>query len=73
MIAQLLQVLNPLGIVENVLENRKHKRETKAAIQKQRLANIEAGRVAEAQWNIKAIENAGWKDEWLTIILSIPL
>lgn len=70
---QLLQLLNPAGIISNVLEGRKHKRETKAAIQQQRLSNIEAGRVSEAQWNIKAIENSGWKDEWLTLVLSMPL
>jgi len=27
----------------------------------------------EATWDKTAIENAGWKDEYLTIVLSIPL
>ena len=62
-----------MGIVQSVIDNRKHKREVKSSVQKQRLSNIAEGRVAEAQWNLKAIENSGWKDEWLTILLSIPL
>ena len=70
--AQLLQVINPFGIVQGILDNRKNKREVKAAIQEKRLENIREGRIAEAQWNLKAIENAGWKDEWLTLVLSVP-
>jgi hypothetical protein len=26
-----------------------------------------------ADWNKLSIENAGWKDEWFTILLSIPM
>ena len=70
---QLLQLLNPVGIIESILDNRKNKRETKAAIQTKRLENIREGRISEAEWNLKAIENSGWKDEWMTLILSVPL
>ncbi len=28
---------------------------------------------AEASWNQKSIENSGWKDEWFTILLSLPV
>ncbi len=38
-----------------------------------RMENVREGRMAEVDWNIKSIENSGWKDEYLTIILSLPL
>ena len=72
---QILQVLNPFGIVEGILENRKHKREVKAAISEKRLENVRQGNIAEAEWNMQGARNAAtsWKDEWLTIMFSIPL
>lgn len=51
-------------IREAELEDAKHAR---------RLKVIEQGRVNEATWNLKAIENSGWRDEWITVLLSIPL
>lgn len=28
---------------------------------------------AEINWDLKSIENSGWKDEWFTLLLSIPM
>lgn len=71
--AQLLQLVNPFGIVQGILDDRKNKRELKNAIKEKQIERAKAGQLAEVQWNIKSLENSGWKDEWLTIILSIPL
>ena len=72
---QILKLLNPLGIIEGVLEDRKNKREVKSAIKQKQLENIKAGRIAEAEWNLQGAKNAAgsWKDEWLLVLFSIPL
>lgn len=70
---QLLQLINPMGLVKGVLKDREHKRDLKNAIKEKQIERAKAGDLAEVQWNIKSLENSGWKDEWLTIILSIPL
>lgn len=49
---------------ENELEDARHQR---------RMTNISEERSAEVDWNINAQNNSGWKDEWFTIILSIPM
>lgn len=49
---------------EQELEDAKHER---------RIEVIKQGRVNEATWNQKAIENSGWREEYITILLSIPL
>lgn len=69
----LLQILNPSGIVQSIIEGRNHKREFKQEVHKQKLKNVQQGRIAEAEWNNTALVHAGWKDEWLTMILSAPL
>ena len=55
---------------------------TKAKVRKEELEDAKHERrfdviadvnAAEAEWNLTAIKNSGWKDEWLTILLSIPL
>ena len=70
---QLLQLINPFGIVQGILKDREHKRELKNAIKEKQIERVRQGEIAEVQWNNKQIDNSGWKDEWLTIILSIPL
>lgn len=72
-IGTILQLFNPAEIAKGVIQNRQHKRELKHAVQIQRIQNVEAGRVAEAEWNVKALENSGWKDEWFVLLLSVPL
>lgn len=41
---------------------------TTAAIEK-----VKTGQLADIQWEIKSIENAGWKDDYLLVLFSIPL
>lgn len=53
--------------------DRQQKQEFKQAVHQARLENIKQGKINEAQWNIESIRNSSWKDEWFTIILSIPL
>jgi len=55
------------------LRNKQHKAELADAKHERRMQNVREGRMAEVDWNIKSIENSGWKDEYLTIILSLPL
>lgn len=52
---------------------RQNKIEAEKAIGQARLENIKQGKINEAEWNLTSIRNAGWKDELLTLILSIPL
>ena len=70
---QLLNLLNPAGVIQGILDDRKNKRELKNVIKEKQIERAREGQLAEVQWNIKSVENSGWKDEWLTIILSIPL
>lgn len=55
------------------LKKRTRELELEDAKHARRLQVISEGRVNEATWNLKSIENSGWKDEWLTILLSLPL
>lgn len=44
--------------------------EAKAASKIKILENQQAADIA---WDNNALENSGWKDEWFTLVLSIPL
>lgn len=70
---QALQLLNPIGIIQEFREDRRHKRETKQAIQEKRLENIKAGKIAEAEWNQTSIKNAGWRAGYMTLAITIPV
>jgi len=50
---------------------RAHELRAKAAEQAAAIA-AENGRALRA-WEVAALENAGWKDEWFTVLLSVPL
>jgi len=54
-------------------DGKNKKRELNDAKHERRIEVIREGNVAEATWNEKAIDNSGWKDEWLTLLLSAPL
>lgn len=78
----MVQLLAPLlgGVIDYFrdraklkAEQRKNRIEAERAIGEARLENIRQGRINEAEWNLVSIRNNGWKDEWLTVILSIPL
>lgn len=54
--------------------NRKTKEaEFANAVHLQKLENVKAGKIAEAEWNNNSIKKAGWRPGFLTILLSIPL
>lgn len=61
------------GIGNNVVDYFKKKAELKNAIHQRKLELISQGLHADAQWEIEQIKNSGWKDEWVLILLSIPL
>ena len=61
------------GIIKEKQRRKSMKVELEGAIQQQRLKNIEAGRVAEVEWNKASINKAGWRPGFLTILLSIPM
>lgn len=47
--------------------------EIDAALHTKRIENIAADRAAEVEWNKHSAANSGWKDEYLTIVLSLPM
>jgi hypothetical protein len=71
-------VLNPIGSLVDGWQKRKTAQlESDLAINKavteakiQRLATAQEADIA---WENTALSNSGWKDEWFTVVLSIPL
>ncbi len=70
--------------VEAVLEYKSEKRRLKANIELEKLrgkaeyeraktARAEASEGRDHEWELESIRNSGWKDEWVLILLSIPL
>lgn len=70
--------------VEAVLEYKAAKTRLKAEIELEKLrgkAAYEAAKTARAEasegrdheWELESIRNSGWKDEWVLIVLSIPM
>ncbi len=47
--------------------------EYQEAVHTRRIELIKQGLHADASWEIEQIRASGWKDEWVLIILSIPL
>lgn len=47
--------------------------EMKSVLHERNLELIKQGRIADAKWNESHINNAGWRDEFITIVLSIPM
>ena len=47
--------------------------ELEDAIHKRRVELIGQGMAADASWELEQIRNSGWKDEYVLLILSIPL
>lgn len=58
---------------ELAAEKRQQKVELERAKHEARLKNIRADRQAEVDWNQRAQAGAGWKDEFLTLLLSVPM
>ncbi len=61
------------GVIERKQKRKAQELEYKNAIHMQRLSNIQAGKVAEAEWNKASINKAGWRPGFLTILLSVPM
>lgn len=70
--------------VESVLNYKSEKRRLKAEIQLEKLrgkAEYERAKSKRAtesegrdhEWETMSIQNSGWKDEWVLVLLSIPL
>lgn len=54
-------------------QERQRDMEFKKEVHVARLENVRQGKLNEAEWNLQSIRNSSWKDEYLTIILSIPM
>jgi len=61
--------------LEGRVEKQKANTEASVALKKAEAAVYQKKANAEIDWDIEAIKSAGtsWKDEWLTILFSIPL
>lgn len=45
----------------------------KDAAHKRNVELVQQGRINDAKWNEKQIDKAGWKDDYMVIVLSIPM
>lgn len=61
------------GIVQRRQERKSRQDEMEQAIHLKKLERVEAGQIAEVKWNERAMTNAGWVTDWVTILLSLPL
>lgn len=74
---------NALGIGRDYLASKRREAEARSktllaieeAKAKSAIKVAETGQLADIQWDAIAQQNAGasWKDEWLTILVSIPI
>ena len=67
----------PLEMVGGIIKGRQaakvHKRDLAQAIYLKQMQRVENGDIAEVQWNNKAQDTAGWRANWVTLLLSAPL
>jgi len=49
------------------------KLELKQVIHLAQMQNVENGRIAEVEWNKNSMANSSWRDEYITILLSLPM
>jgi steroid 5-alpha reductase family enzyme len=61
------------GIVKAVIQSRQRKAELRHEIHAKKVEYVREGRIAEVEWNTKAKATSGWIDDYLTIVLSLPL
>jgi hypothetical protein len=52
---------------------RLQKLELDAAMHRRKVELISQGLHADANWEVEQIRASGWKDEWVLVIISIPL
>jgi len=67
----------PLEVISRAFEARQDRkseeRKIESAIRLKKIEYVNQGRIAEVEWNTRAQGNSGWRDEWITIMLSAPL
>lgn len=82
MLSQITRLLGaPLEAIVNTLDRRAERShlenirtlEIDDERHARRIDNIREGRQAEEDWNLASIQNAGWKDDFITGLYSIPL
>lgn len=65
------------GIIDGWQQRKTAALESDLAIAKAKteatIKRLETGQQADIAWETLSIQNNGWKDEWFTILLSIPL
>ncbi len=61
------------GVIKRKQDRMSQELEFKNAVHLKRLENVQAGKVAEAEWNKASINKAGWRPGFLTVLLSIPM
>ncbi len=61
------------GIVQRRQERKARARELEHEIHTQKIEYVKQGRIAEVEWNKASKKASGWIDDYLTIILSLPL
>jgi hypothetical protein len=54
-------------------QDRQQERALKQALVERQIELIKEGLHADASWELEQIKNSGWKDEYVLIVLSIPL
>lgn len=73
-----LALLSPLiDVGRDWLQRREQRkvmqRQLDHEIHKKKIDYVREGKIAEVEWNKNAQDHSGWKDEYLTVILSAPL
>ena len=61
------------GLWKNRQERKARKNELDQEIHLQKIDYVKQGRIAEVEWNRTAKQTSGWIDDYLTIILSLPM
>ena len=61
------------GYVQRKQEAKARKQELTQEIHLQKIEYVKQGRIAEVEWNKTAKATSGWIDDYLTIILSVPM
>ncbi len=61
------------GVIKRKQDRMSQELQFRNAVHLKRLENVQAGKVAEAEWNKASINKAGWRPGFLTVLLSIPM
>jgi hypothetical protein len=58
---------------QNKHEEKIKQKEIDDAVHARTVDQVKTNESYEQAWNLAQIQNSGWKDEWFTILLSVPL